>query len=183
MGHYHTMRSREDLGAFVPLHKYHPCRQSTLFAQPCHCAAKHAMEEGSPTATCCKWQVGDGLVPRIANQRNANQCQRHVMQWEHHDYASYVRHRKKKFFLLDHLFSYPPPPLKGKVPSEKKIPLGIKNFFPPPLPPTLPPHLSFVGTYCMSLNRPCVVLVADAKMLKLSNFWPWQRLMVVSMKS
>ena len=47
--------------------------------------------------------VGDGLVPQIANQRNANQCQRHVMWWEYHDYVCYVWHGKNKFFLHDQL--------------------------------------------------------------------------------
>ena len=60
-------------------------------------------------ATCRKWHVGYGLVPRIAKQRNANECQRHVMRWERCDYVLYVRHGKKNFFLWDPLFSYPPP--------------------------------------------------------------------------
>ena len=120
MGRYDTMRSREYSGALK--RKYHPCRQCTLFAGSCHCVAKHAMEKGPPTATCRKWHVGHGLVPRIAKQRNASECQRHVMRWEHHDYVWYVRRGKKKFFSVGH-------------PRKKHIPPGIK----PPPPPARGP--------------------------------------------
>ena len=61
-----------------------------------HAIVLHAMEKGPPIATCRKWHVGHGLVPRIAKQGNANDCQRHVMWWEHRDYVWYG---KKTFFL------------------------------------------------------------------------------------
>ena len=122
VGRYHTMRSREYSGAFVPLNINHPCPQCMLFAGSCHCAAKHAMEKGPPTATCRKWHVGHGLVPRIAKQRNANECQRDVTWWEHRG--------RKRFLCRTHFFRTPPPPWGGH--PRKKFPTQYQKIFSSP---------------------------------------------------
>ena len=122
-----------------------------LFAGSCHCAAKHAMEKGPPTASCRKWHFGHGLVPQIANQRNANEWQRHVMWWEHRDYVWYMRHGKKKFFSVGPTFFR----TRGGGPPQKNIPPGIKKFY-------LPPPWGLQGAH--SLN--------GSNMFMVGQLWP-----------
>ena len=132
MGRYDTMRSREYSGAFVPLNI-----NTTRVGNACCLLVRAivlrsmAWRWGHPTPTCRKWHVGHGLVPRIARQRNANECQRHVMWSENRDYVWYVQHGKKIFFCRTHFFFVPPPPRGG--PPEKKISHPISKSPPPPL--------------------------------------------------
>ena len=104
---------------------------------------KHAMEKGPPTASCRKWHVGHGLVPQIAKQRNANEWQRHVMWWEHRDYVWYVRHGKKKFFLVGPTVFLTPPSLGG-VTRGKKYPTRYQKKFSSP-PPSVIPRGAVIG--------------------------------------
>ena len=89
MGRYDTMRSRENLWAFVPLN-IDTIRVGNACCWLVREIMREACYEAGATDTCRKWHVGHGLVPQIAKQRNANECQRHVMRWEHCDYVWHV---------------------------------------------------------------------------------------------
>ena len=94
---------------------------------------KYAMKKGPPTVTCRKWHewhVEDGLVPQIANHRNANHCQRHIICSGNTMIMCVMCDMgRKSFFCRTNFVSYPPPPPLGgsllkKYPSQyqKKIP-------------------------------------------------------------
>ena len=78
-------------------------------------------------ATCCKWHVGHGLVPRIAKQRNANECQRHVTRWEQREVCA--TWEKIFFFCRAAFFCIPPPPPSGVSAPKKNL---LPGLTPPP---------------------------------------------------
>ena len=66
VGHYDTMRSREYSGVFVPLNINTTCVVMHVVCWFVPLCCEDAMEKGPPTASCCKWHAGHGLVPQIA---------------------------------------------------------------------------------------------------------------------